>query len=131
MFEIGIQLFSNIDRKFVFQIDIDEKSVTPEKVTLVANDSIIDDIFDEIARKDSTKLSHFTFLDPIDSDYDSDYDDNREIFVWNTTEIENRNYGEPNQTLYRKDKYIITVHIGENDGTRKLCFKRTAIFMKG
>ena len=91
MFEIGIQLFSNNDRNFLFQIDINEKSVTPEKVTLVANDSTTDNIFDEIARDDSAKLSHFTILDPIASDDDSDCDDNCEIFVQNMTEIENRN----------------------------------------
>ncbi len=41
---------------------------------------------------------------------DLDFDDG-EIVGWNITEIETRNYGEPNQTLYWKGRFIMTVHI--------------------
>ena len=96
-FEIGIQLFSNIDRKFIFNIDMKTRTVTPEKLTLeeiqasLRGDDYLDSISedveedtsivdestqnnsDELVPNDSSKLSDFTILKSADSDEDSDY----------------------------------------------------------
>ena len=142
MFEIGIQLFSNIDRKFIFQIDMSKKLVIPERLTLdeiqaslrgddyldcsnehtkdstpLSNDSITQKNSNETLPNDSVQLSDFTIIDSNESDDDSDYNplddseshlDDDEIVGWNVTEIET---SEPNQSLYRKDRFITKVHI--------------------
>ena len=100
VFEIAVQLFSNVDRKLFFNIDIENKSVTPDDVTLseinasLRGDAILDSAssFEDTVSVASTGSSNrrtmpnkgnvdnsqqvedFTILDLGESDNDSDYE---------------------------------------------------------